>query len=120
MRLPLSMEEYDNLVEKLVLHDEQELVKLIRDKFKKSLPSKEGMSNKQEAGKNARKKVENINNKKIDIAIVELIRRKEAITVTNVSKEAKLSYNTANKYKVRIKLAASEEKNKKENPHLFH
>ena len=46
MRLTLSMEEYDNLVEKLVLHDEQELVKLIRDKFKKSLPSKEGMSNK--------------------------------------------------------------------------
>ena len=65
MRLTLSMEEYDNLVEKLVLHDEQELVKLIRDRFKKSLPSKEGMSNKQEAGKNARKKVENINNKKI-------------------------------------------------------
>ena len=120
MRLTLSMEEYDNLVEKLVLHDEQELVKLIRDKFKKSLPSKEGMSNKQEAGKNAIKKVENINNKKIDIAIVELIRRKEAITVTNVAKEAKLSYNTANKYKVRIRLAASEEKYKKENSHQFH
>ena len=46
------------------------------------------MSNKQEAGKNEKKKVENINNKKIDITIVELIRRKEAITVTNVAKEA--------------------------------
>ena len=52
--------------------------------------------------------------------IVELIRRKEAITVTNVAKEAKLAYNTANKYKVRIRLAASEEKYKKENSHQFH
>jgi thiazole synthase ThiGH ThiG subunit len=84
------MEEYDNLVEKLVLHDEQELVKLIRDKFRKLLPSKEGMFNKQ-----------------------------EAITVTNVAKEAKFSYNTANKHKVRIRLAASEEKYKKENSHQF-
>ena len=42
MRLTLSMEEYTNLVERLVFHDEQELVKLIRDRFKKSLPSKEG------------------------------------------------------------------------------
>ena len=28
MRLTLSMEEYTNLVERLVFHDEQELVKL--------------------------------------------------------------------------------------------
>lgn len=120
MRLTLSMEEYTNLVEKLTIHGEKELVELIRAKFKKSLPTKEGMSNKQEGAKNARKKVENTNNKRIVIAIAELIRRKELITVTSVSKEAKLSYNTANKYKIRIKLAASDEKNKKENPHLFH
>jgi hypothetical protein len=40
------MEEYTYLVEKLTIHGEKELVKLIRNKFKKSLPTKEGMQNK--------------------------------------------------------------------------
>lgn len=120
MRLTLTMEEYFVLTEALIRHGEKELAESIRDKFKKSFPSKEGMANKKEAAKTARKIVENRNNKKVDVAIAELIRKKEIITVTSVSKEAKISYNTANKYKIRIKLAASEEKGKKEDSHIYH
>lgn len=120
MRLTFTMEEYIKLTEALSKHGEKELAESIRSKFKQSLPSKEGLVNKQKAGTTARKIVENKNNKRVDVAIAELIRRDELITVTSVSKEAKISYNTANKYKVRIKLAASEVKGKKENQSLYH
>ncbi|MFA9373321.1 MAG: hypothetical protein ACERKK_04090 [Poseidonibacter sp.] len=119
MRLTLTMDEYFKLTEILVKHKEIEMAELIREKFKDSLPSQEAFENKQNAGKKARAKVANRNNKKVDIAIEELIREKELITVTSVAKKANISYNTANKYKVRIQLAASNEKNKKENPHQF-
>lgn len=114
MRLTLTTDEYLKLTEVLVKHKEEELADLIRKKFKDSLPSQEAFKNKQNAAKNARLKVANKNNRKVDIAIEELIREKELITITSVAKKANISYNTANKYKVRIKLAASEEKNKRE------
>lgn len=119
MRITLSMDEYFKLVEVLNKHNEIEQANLIREKFNTSLPTKEVLKNKQNAAKKAREKVERRSNKKIDVALEELIRRKEDITITSVAKEANLAYNTANKYKVRIRLVASQEKDKRENPHFY-
>lgn len=120
MRITLSMDEYFKLVEALHKHKEVELTELIKERFKKSFPTKEGLENKQNAAKKARDQVKNRNNEKIDIVLESLIRRKEDITVTNVAKEANIAYNTANKYKVRIKLIASEEKAKRESSNIYH
>ena len=108
MRLTFTNEEYDLFKESFQKHGEDELMDLLLRKLKESLPSREAYINKQNAGINARKKVERKNNNRIDIAIGQLKRKKEKITVTSVSKEAGIAYNTAKKYKVRIQFAETD------------
>ena len=108
MRLTFTEKEYNLLQKILTKHQETEYSILLHRKFKKSFPTSEGLRNKQNGAIKARKKVEYKNNKKIDIAIHELIRKKEKISVTSISKEACISYNTAKKYKIRIDFAEAD------------
>lgn len=114
MRLTFTTEEYDLLYKTLHKHQESELQALLHKKFIESFPDKDGTANKIKAGKDARKLVERKNNVKIDYAIKALKSKNEKITVTSVAKEAKLSYNTANKYKVRITFAEADRKRNNE------
>lgn len=115
MRLTFTTEEYDLLYKTLHKHQESELQALLHKKFIESLPDKDGTANKIKAGKDARKLVERKNNVKVDYAIKALKSKNEKITVTSVAKEAGLSYNTANKYKVRITFAEADRNRNNEN-----
>lgn len=111
MRLTFTEEEYNELKEFLIDNGGHELSNLLHKKFKESLPTKEGYNNKIEGIKTTHKKNKMKSSNKIDLTIKELTRRKEKITISSVSKESGLSYNTVKQYKVRIDLAAFDLKN---------
>ena len=107
MRLTFTDEEYDELIEILRKHGEVEYSAKLHSKFIESLPSPEGFQNKKNATKKAHGRNKRRSSSRVDIAIKDLERAKEDITISSVAKTAGMSYNTAKQYSVRIKLESA-------------
>lgn len=118
MRITFSDDEYDELIEILRKHRELEYAEKMHKKYKESLPSAEGFQNKKNATKKAHGRNKRRSSSRVDIAIKDLERAKEDISISSVAKTAGMSYNTAKQYKVRIKLESARIKSIREEKNL--
>lgn len=97
MRLTFTKEELVKL--KIALSGNTEMTDLLNSKIRQSALSLESVANKQNATKNANAAKLQKSKKKIENAINLLRMENKKITVYSVSQVAKVSFNTAKKYK---------------------
>lgn len=103
LRISFKMQELNELITSLKDHGEEDLVYMLESKVKEYTPSRKARIGRVMGGVKAREKVQSINKKKIEAKLDEMLNSKDTkITITSVSKEIGLAYNTVNKYKDKI------------------